>query len=177
MKNIPLGVVGIIGLLVCLILSVVMIRGGIIAGNQYRNEISAPWTLADRASSIDQKAYRIDEFVTNLDRSGLQGSYNASYLKNPTNGFDYNFDALKTLQKRLHEIKGMDTSSPEYQWAIQQITAQEQGEALEMLHVFHGCWLRARYWYLWDWWGLLAILGLCLGYVVSGVMIWASGQD
>lgn len=43
----------------------------------------------------------------------------------------------------------MDANSFQYNTAIQQITQQEQGEAIDMLSVFQGCWYKENYILLW----------------------------
>ncbi len=112
----------------------------------------------------------IDMFVEALDNSGLKGKYNAIYLKNPDNSFDKNLEMLKTLQTRLYEIKTMNISSFEYQQAISQITAQEQGEAKNMLDVFEGTWYLENHTWLWDWIGFLrltfGIVLICIGVIL-----------
>lgn len=124
---------------------------GIFGWYTYNKEIGSYWSLADKSSSIDKKSEYIDKFVGALELSGLSGKYNAVFLTTPDNSFDYNLDALKTLQARLHEISNMDVTSFEYQTAIQQITAQEQGEAEAMLSVFYGVWWKKNHPLLWNW--------------------------
>ena len=150
---------------VIVVLTVLFIGSAVVASWRYENTISAPWELADKASTIPQKAKLIDRFVANLKASGLQGQYNAVWLKTPNNSFDANLEQLETLQVRLHEIEKMDVTSFQYQTAIQQITAQEQGEAKNMLSIFEGTWYKAHYLCLWDW--VCAILVVLL--VVAGI--------
>jgi flagellar basal body-associated protein FliL len=154
-------------ILLCVIVlfTILVIGSAVIASWSYENTISAPWALADKASTIPQKAKYIDQFVANLKASGLQGRYNAVWLKTPNNSFDANLEQLETLQVRLREIQNMDVASFQYQTAIQQITAQEQGEAKNMLSIFKGVWYKANYWYLWNW--ILAVLVILL--VVAGI--------
>ena len=82
-----------------------------------------------------------------------------------------NFEALKSLQKRLQEIKKLDPNSFEYNTAIQQITAQEQGEAASMLCVFHGCWIKEHYPLLWCWIGILTSTVIVI-ISLLGLFIW-----
>jgi hypothetical protein len=89
-------------------------------------------------------------------------NYNACFLQTPDNSFDKNLEALVTLRERLNQIKTMDPKTFEYQTAIQQITAQEQGEAHEMLGVIYGCYERENYPMIWEWIGALNILGFIL---------------
>lgn len=140
------------------------------ASSRYNQEIESEWDLADKSSTIEEKSKHIDLFVKSLEASGLKGKYNASFYPNPSNSFDRNLDALKTLQTRLREIVKMEPSSLAYQTAIQQITQQEQGEAGKMLSVFEGCWYREHYLRLWDWVFLANVLLTVLAIVISGVI-------
>ncbi|MDD5328331.1 MAG: hypothetical protein PHY02_11065, partial [Phycisphaerae bacterium] len=103
-----------------------------------------------KTSTIKAKAEHINDFVKAIEGSGLSGN-NAIFLKTPNNSFDKNLEALKTLQCRLETIKTMDVNSFQYQQAIQQITAQEQGEAQAMIDVFQGIWLLENYPLAWNW--------------------------
>jgi hypothetical protein len=132
---------------------------------EYNNDFESYWDLAYKSSSIAEKYNYINIFVERLDSSGLQGQYDAIYYKTPTLSFDNNLKALKSLRDRLDEIKTMDVSSFEYQTAIQQITAQEQGDARSMLNVLSGTWCKENYVLLWGWFGtinwLLWMVCLC----------------
>jgi hypothetical protein len=160
-------IIGIVLLLIGLVLLISQIGSWMLANNQYKNEIYNYWSLADKASTIDAKSQYINKFVEALDNSGLKGKYNAVYLKNPDNSFDKNLEMLKTLQTRLYEIKTMNVSSFEYQQAISQITAQEQGEAKNMLDVFEGVWYLENHTWIWDWiaflWLIFEIVLICIG--------------
>lgn len=136
----------VIGVVVGVILSVNGIRYGV----QYTNTVENYWTLADRASTISQKSDYIDKFVTSLEDPKYAGQYDALIFFTPENSFDANLTALKSLQTRLHDIKTMDENSFAYQSAIQQITAQEQGQAADMLGVFEGVWWKTNHYSLWN---------------------------
>jgi hypothetical protein len=123
------------------------------ASYQYEAIIESMWSLADKSSTIPAKAQYVDRFVDALDQQGFGGKYNAIIFPTPDNSYDQNYAALKTLQSRLHEIATMDITSFQYQTAIQQITAQEQGEAHKMLNVFEGVWRKEHYPFLWNWIG------------------------
>jgi hypothetical protein len=139
-----------------------LISASIIADYQYSREIQSYWNLADKASTLEQKAIYLDQFVAAIEKSGLHGN-NALIFTTPDNSYDQNMIALKSLQGRMHEIQKMDVQSFQYQQAIQQITQQEQGEASHMLGVFEGIWYLNHYRLLWDWIGCIAItLGLVL---------------
>lgn len=121
------------------------------AFNDYNQQHENYWELADRSSSIEDKYVYIDQMVKSFENSDLHGMYDASFYKNPSNNFDNNLQALKTLRDRLDEIKDMDVTSFEYQTAISQITAQEQGEARAMLTVLQGCWFKNNHILYWGW--------------------------
>jgi hypothetical protein len=132
------------------------------ANYEYEKKIESYWALADKASSIPKKLEGIDKFVIALDNAGMKGEYNALILSTPNNSFDANFDALKSLQTRMHEIEHMDVNSFQYQTALSQITEQEQGQAHAMLSVFKGTYWKAHYILLWDWIGTINWI-LCIG--------------
>ncbi len=144
---------------------------GIIAGYKYNNEYKSLWTLADRSSTIEQKAFYIDKFVQKLESGGFEGMHNAIILKTPSNSFDYNLQALKSLQMRLIEIKDMDPSSFEYQTALEQITGQEQGEAEEMMCVFQGVYYLDFCIFLWDWVVLVQVIFFVLLLVFGAILL------
>lgn len=118
---------------------------------EYSKEYQSYWDLAEKASSIEKKIEGIDRFVTALEGSGLHDHHDALWMDTPNNGFNENFEALKSLQKRLHEISTMNVASFEYQTAMQQITQQEQNESGEMLEVFSGIWWKLNHIFLWGW--------------------------
>ena len=109
---------------------------------QYKKEVRWYWDLAEKASDIKTKSQYIDKFVYVLDRADLNGVNRVLFFPTPETDFTVNFIALKSLQKRLHDIQNMDENSFAYQTAMQQITEQEQGQADDMLWVFRGCWYR-----------------------------------
>lgn len=138
---------------------------------KYERDVMAEWNLADKSSTINAKRQHMDKFVANLERQNLQGKYNALIYETPDNSFDANFVALKTLQQRLHEIEGMDVRSFEYQTAIQQITAQEQGEAANMLDVFRGTWYLKHHFLLWSYVGGIINSFLVLSAIILGLIL------
>jgi len=161
---------GITATIICGFLLILSIIGGITGEYQYERDYKSFWDLADKASTIPQKAQYVDKFVDALANAGMDGKYNAIFLTTPDNSFDRNFEALKSLQLRLHEIELMGVTSFEYQTAMQQITGQEQGEAENMLDVFNGIWWKTHHFLLWDWICLVQvviILGIGLIYPVS----------
>lgn len=142
------------------------------ASYQYEREVHSYWSLADKSSTITAKAGYLDQFVRALGQQGLAGTYDAVIYPTLDNSFDANFEALKSLQGRLHEIQQMNVTSFEYQTAIQQITAQEQGEAKAMLNVFEGAWFKRHHFMLWDW---VLMLQVVFGMLVllPGLGLWA----
>lgn len=159
--------VGIVLVVIAVVWFILGVRAEIIRYYEYQNKYQSYWELADKSSTIEEKSNYINKFVNALINSGLEGENDAIIYKIPTNSFDNNLRALKSLQQRLEEIKTMDIKSFEYQTAIQQITAQEQGEAVAMLDVLHGCWVKSNYPLLWDWIGAIFwtvwVLFTCFG--------------
>ena len=149
-----------------LFLTILMIGKQIVTKYKYEKEYFSYWQLADKSSTIEEKSIYIDRFVIALREAKMEGKNNALILTTPDNSFDYNFKALLSLQIRLKEIKQMDVKSFEYQTAIQQITAQEQGEAENMLNVFSGIYWQTYNFMCWEWvgivWGIfITILWIC----------------
>ena len=156
-------IVGIVGLIVSLILGVLYIVGDVKARYEYKNTVSYAWSLADKTSTLEAKSAYMDEFVNNLNKAHL-AEYDAIIFKTPDNNVANNIKALITLRDRLNEIKGLDPESFAYQTAIQQITAQEQGEANEMIGVIEGGWFLKNHPLFWGWisgiiWLLFMIAG------------------
>ena len=142
----------------------------IAASYQYSKNVLSYWKLADKSSTIVEKSRNLDLFVAQFSDEKYKGEYDAIIFKTPDNSFDGNFKALTSMQLRLQEIKTMDISSFEYQTAIQQITAQEQGEAFDMLDTLKGVWYKENYFYLWDWVGFIFVL-LSVVVLSVGLMI------
>jgi hypothetical protein len=151
--------------MVCGLWLVVFIRANVLADFEYSNQFESYWNLSVKASTLQQKSSYLDQYVQALESTRM-AEYDALYLKTPNNNVQQNFVALKSLQNRMHEIIGMDPSSFQYQQAIQQITAQEQDDAKEMLGVFEGAWYLEHHFYLWSWVGL--IYGFAL--IVLGII-------
>jgi len=151
-------------LIISVILGIIIIRGTILSNYEYENKYGYAWELADKSSTIKDKAKYIDEFVSLIKYTRWDfANYDAIYLQTKDNSFDRNLEAVKTLQKRLTEIQNMNPNTFEYQVAIQQITQQEQGEAYNMLSVIKGCYVLNNYWYCWNWlFGILAVFAILL---------------
>jgi len=168
---------GLLFILGSLVFAVLMIIMAVRANYHYNQDYYSYWSLADKASTISQKSDYIDKFVAALGNAGLSGQNDALYFKTSDNSFDQNFQALQSLQSRLHEIKTMDESSFQYQTAIQQITAQEQGQADDMLGVFNGVWTKIHYPWLWNPWLILLDILLPILGVTIGVILMNLGSD
>ena len=128
-----------ITLLAITLLWIVSVISVVTANYRFKSDYLSDWNLADKSSTLEAKSEYIDKFVEKLqigEQAGDFSTHGAIFLKNDSNAFSENLKALKTLQSRLYEVKKMDPSSFEYNNAIQQITAQEQGEASEMINVF-----------------------------------------
>lgn len=158
------------------IISIVLIIGGIAfatlrgckhisVGYEYKSEISGYWELSDKSSTIDQKSFYLDKFISAIEKENLTGMNDALFYPNIDNSFDENFKALKSLQQRFKEISKMDEGSFAYQTAMQQITSQEQGEAKEMLSVISGCWEKKNHYTTWN---IFIVLGFL---IIQALMI------
>lgn len=156
--------------------AVVGLGVAVYADFEYTRDVQSYWELADKASTLKQKAEYVTQFAQAVDSAGLAGTHNALFLKTPDNSFDANRRALASLQGRLEEIMGMDTKSFEYQQAILQITQQEQGEAQRMLKVLEGCWFKEHYRLWWDWIGLLHVLAWFVGLMICCIC-WGLRSD
>lgn len=130
------------------------------------------WTLADNSSTIPAKSAHLTRFSELLEAGYAKGEFarhNAIFLGTPSNGFEENLAALKTLSARLDDIKSMDPESFQYNTAMQQITAQEQGEAGNMIGALQGCYLLARHPLAWDWISITLIIGAGLLFIIAGL--------
>lgn len=130
----------------------------------YKSEIGSYWDLSDRASTIVQKSEYLNKFVEALEKCKLDGVHDALFYPNDENDFTQNMKALKSLQKRLQDISTMDENSFAYQTAMQQITAQEQGEAHGLLDNLYGCWEKQNYYTAWNGW-------ICLGFLILQILM------
>ena len=138
-----------------------LIYQSVVGEYSYQKNYKQLWTLADRSSTIAAKHEYLSKFYNALRTGRVQNKFSdndACWFKTPANEFDANLEALHTLVNRLAEIKTMDPNSFQYNTAIQQITAQEQGEAKEMLDVFYGCYFLAGYPLVWGWIGMTMCL-------------------
>lgn len=157
----------VLGVVLALIWGVREVRGAY----EYDSTVESYWELSDKSSTLVQKSTYLDQYVAALQKPDAFADYDALIYKTPNNSYAQNMVALLSLQGRMHEIQKMDASSFAYQTAIQQITAQEQGQAHEMTSTFEGCWFLRNHVTLWGWidfvmWGVI----FCI-VVVGGVAI------
>lgn len=162
--------VGIILVILALVAIVWQIKSGVSSYYEYNKDILSYWNLSDKSSTIPEKSKYIKQFVAALEKS-KHSDYDAVFLTTPDNSFVKNIEALKSLEKRLSEIQDMKVTSPEYQWAIQQITAQEQGEAKKMLDIFDGCWTKENYAITWNWIAFLFSISYIFLLIIGGCLI------
>lgn len=156
-----------------LFLIAVLLYNTIVSDYHYNKEVLYSWNLADKTSTLEAKAGYIDTFINNLEKTDL-AEYNAIFLKTPDNNIQNNINAIKTLKQRLDEIKGLDPESFAYQTAIQQITAQEQGEAHNMLYTIQGGYNLKNYPLAWGWiFGVTMMIAFMLLFV--GILFFTFG--
>jgi hypothetical protein len=125
---------------------------GVMATYAFENQYKSYWELSDRSSTLQAKEQYISQFVEAIQSNRDKfADYNAIFLKTPQNSLDKNLQAVITLRDRLKDIEQMNETSFEYQTAIQQITAQEQGEAQNMLGDIQGCYFLESYPLIWGW--------------------------
>ena len=147
--------------LIYLVSSPIITTYGLVFANYNWEKIESNWTLADRSSTIEQKSKYMNLFLGELDELysvGKIAQYNALIFKTPKNNSKNNIDAVRSLSSRLDEIKTLSPSSFEYNQAIQQITAQEQGEAEAMIRTIRGAYVLGSYWYVWSWYLLASVI-------------------
>lgn len=152
----------------------IQIRSLILSDYYYEKQYLNLWTLADKSSTIGEKERLINNFVAAIKNGKKKGDftdYNALLLRTPNNNFDANLKAVQSLADRLTEIKGMDPASFQYNTAIQQITAQEQGQATNLMSVFDGCYTLANWPVVWSWIGLLFFILYAILAIVGGICL------
>jgi len=172
-----LGIAAVLCSIIAVFMAGCQIQQNVVSKYQFEKAYGYAWSLADKSSTIEAKAKYIAEFVEKLESNKADFSANnAVWLKTPDNSFDMNLAALKTLNGRLHEIMTMDVKSFEYQTAISQITAQEQGEAHQLINVVFGCWVMACHPIVWEWFELLW-MALWVIMLVAAVVLWIAAAD
>jgi len=151
----------------------------LLARYQFERDYTNLWSLAEKSSTIPAKRDYVARFLEAIEAGNARGEFaahNAMVLKTPDNSLRANVDALHTLATRLDEISGMDPGSFEYNTAIQQITAQEQDEAGDLMNVVWGCYVLANWPIVWKWIGGVVFVGtLVVG--IGGAILWVAGND
>jgi hypothetical protein len=118
---------------------------------QWENKYQYAWDLGVKQSTIIDKSQYINEFANKLSENKTDFvEHSVIFLKTPNNSFQKNLEALNTLCTRMKEIQGMDPTSFQYNTAIEQITRQEQDEAVEMIGCFRDCWFLEHCFYLYN---------------------------
>jgi len=158
-------IAAIIATVVGVIWGVLLIVYSFYASYQYNNKIYSYWNLSVKASTLSLKSQYLDQFVGALQDAKLSGN-DALFFKTPDNSYAENFATLQSLQQRFHEVEAMDPTSFQYSQSIQQITAQEQDGAGDMLEVFRGVWYLNHYPLLWNW--VLIIEAVICAYLACG---------
>ena len=145
-----------------IILTGVYITYCVYANFNWENNVYSNWTLSDKSSTLQAKSDYMDKFVLALQSNNLADN-SALIWKTADTDCQKNVDAVKTLRDRLTQIKGMDETSFQYQQAIQQITAQEQGQADGMIATLHSCYQKTHYYLIYNpWLFSLTILSLTI---------------
>lgn len=167
---------GIVLIVIAIIAAICLIISGIYADYIMNKNYMSYWSLSDKSSTLASKQVYISQFVDQIDSHREQfAEYDALILKTPDNNCDRNINAVKTLRDRLNNISQMDENSFAYQTAMQQITAQEQGEAAELIDNIQGCWYLKSYPWLWSW--ILFIIAssiIIIGFVGFLFITWES---
>ena len=161
------------------IMLALQIRSSILSRYTYEKQFSNLWELADKSSTIPAKQQYITQFLYALkagETNGVFADYDATWLKTPNNSFAANIKAIQTLSDRLTQIQDMDPASFQYNTAIQQITAQEQGEAHRMLAVFEKCYDRECYPIIWGWIGVVFTMTAVV-IVIAGIVLLAVAYE
>jgi hypothetical protein len=128
----------------------------------YDNSIGSFWDLSEKASTLQQKSEYLDQYVQAIETARFAPN-DAVIFPTPNNSYQQNMVALKSLQGRMHQIAGVDERSFAYQTAIQQITAQEQGEGDALTDTLKSCWFLENHSVLWGWHDFLFWLILVVG--------------
>lgn len=117
---------------------------GVYINNEYEEFISE-WIIADRVSTLNAKQEHVSNFIIELENSNLRNTEANWLANNNTTQFETNLNALKSLNKRLLEIKDMPVNSTEYQFAINQITQQEINIKNDAVNNIKQCWMRKNH--------------------------------
>jgi hypothetical protein len=134
----------------------------------YDNTIGSYWNLSVKASSLDVKSQYLDQFVSAVQAANLSGN-DAIFFPTPDNSYQQNFDAILSLQTRMHAFVGQDSTTMAYQQAISQITAQEEDDNSSTIQVISDLWWKQNHYFFWN-----VFLGL--GEIISVVLLLGVGM-
>lgn len=138
----------------------------------YEKQLGSYWELADKSSTLSEKSIYITKFLDSL-KASKHSDYGSVVLQTPSESWELNIRALQSLKDRLEKIRTMDEKSFEYQTAIQQITAQEQGDAKALIGHIKEAWCIENYPLFSNFYGgifaTIWIFLLCFG----GIVLWA----
>ncbi len=155
-----------------------LVWNGIKVQYQWNNQYGSYWSLADKASSLEQKSAYVDQFVAGVQGAGLNGCNDTLFFPTPDNSFDQNMVALVSLQTRLKDIQSQDPSSLGYAQSIQQITSQEQDDNGAVISVVEDCWYKQNHYFWWnDFENLGAFIGIIILFIIGCVMVFSDGDD
>lgn len=116
----------------------------------YSRDVRQNLRLADDASDAPTKlkylrAYR-QAVVENIHHNDAR-----YWLRQKQYTRDAQLEILDTLIGRLESMTQMDPKSPEYQFAMQQVSGQEFDNVIDRIdHIFFGCYCREGLW-RWFW--------------------------
>jgi len=165
-------IIGILIILVAVVGIGTYIGLNIYYGYQYDNTIGSYWNLSVKASDLDVKSQYLDQFIGAIEAANLSGN-DALIFKTPDNSYTQNFNALLSLQTRMHAFVGQDPTTMAYQQAISQITAQEEDDNSSTINVINDLWWKSNHYFFWNpfyvlgiWIGLL-LLGGIGGFVIA----------
>ena len=93
---------------------------------EFEREIEVHFEYADRASDAGVKAAEFNKFIAALEEHELtKGPTSKLFQEQPNSQLDLNYQAAKSLQKRLNELASLDPLSDAYQYGMRQVTTQE----------------------------------------------------
>lgn len=158
--------IGILVIIAAVIGLVWFISMGVYYNYQYNNTIGSYWNLSVKASDLDVKSQYLDQFISAIEAANLSGN-DALIFKTPDNSYTQNFNALLSLQTRMHAFVGQDPTTMAYQQAISQITAQEEDDNSSTINIINDLWWKSNHYIYWAW---FTELGIPLGLIILGII-------
>jgi len=89
-------------------------------GYKFNRDIGSYCELAYEASDIDKKIEYFDICLDKLHNEDFKG-HSVWWFKKPNNKLSELYEVANSLQTRLHNLKGMEKSSFEYQTGLAQV--------------------------------------------------------